>query len=297
MPSVRTGRSWWAADAALRALTIAYGISADGSTVVGIGKDPLGRTAAWVATLPEPSELDVFQCYGARTQKTLRKGSKAFARHEEFAVHLSDRFQDRYAVVKRVRRLCAPADENAEGIANPAAHLTCYDLKYPKRNRNRRTDRFEVSVDNRFGDDQILVVKKPKRLCVPSTKELFESAILPGDPWALGLDHFLCYAAAVPRDLGPFEPIEVSLSDQFGDSDRLVAKPESFCTAVDKNDEGILDPRSRLTCYRLESLDEESQPPPIKVDVLVSNQFGEAQPLNVRKPRAVCVPSRSEPLD
>lgn len=40
----------------------ALGISADGSTIVGYGKNPLGQTEAWVATLPGPSlpiEIDI----------------------------------------------------------------------------------------------------------------------------------------------------------------------------------------------------------------------------------------------
>ena len=38
-------------------LSSAYGISADGCTIVGSGRNPLGQVEAWIAHIPEPSTL------------------------------------------------------------------------------------------------------------------------------------------------------------------------------------------------------------------------------------------------
>jgi hypothetical protein len=35
----------------------AYGISGDGLTIVGFGKNPSGDTEAWIATMPEPATI------------------------------------------------------------------------------------------------------------------------------------------------------------------------------------------------------------------------------------------------
>jgi hypothetical protein len=40
-------------------LDYANGISADGSTIVGSGTNPAGRTEGWVAVVPEPASLYV----------------------------------------------------------------------------------------------------------------------------------------------------------------------------------------------------------------------------------------------
>ncbi|MFQ5806090.1 MAG: hypothetical protein ACE5I3_06545 [Phycisphaerae bacterium] len=38
-------------------LSVAYGISADGLTIVGDGQNPNGDTEAWIAHIPEPAAL------------------------------------------------------------------------------------------------------------------------------------------------------------------------------------------------------------------------------------------------
>ena len=40
-------------------LTRGTGISADGTTIVGIGTNPAGQTEAWRAVVPEPSSLSL----------------------------------------------------------------------------------------------------------------------------------------------------------------------------------------------------------------------------------------------
>jgi uncharacterized membrane protein len=38
-------------------LTAAQGISANGNTIVGYGRNPAGQSEAWIATVPEPSSV------------------------------------------------------------------------------------------------------------------------------------------------------------------------------------------------------------------------------------------------
>lgn len=62
----------------------------------------------------------------------------------------------------------AVGDVNGEGIVNQDVHLLCYEIERPK--GKPKSDRLHVSMDNQFGDDQVLEVRKPKLVCVPSTK-------------------------------------------------------------------------------------------------------------------------------
>ena len=67
-------------------LSTAYGVSADGRTIVGTGTNPSsGQTEAWIATLntvPEPSSLIVWSllgCVGAAIGRRRRKRSSSQA--------------------------------------------------------------------------------------------------------------------------------------------------------------------------------------------------------------------------
>ena len=55
-------------------LNDATGVSADGTTIVGDGTDPNGNTAAWIATIPEPTtgllvQAGVLGLAGARRKR------------------------------------------------------------------------------------------------------------------------------------------------------------------------------------------------------------------------------------
>ena len=101
----------------------------------------------------------------------------------------------------------------------------------------------------------------------------------------------------IPRDLPRFEPQEVTLSDQFGDSIGLVKKPKSLCAPVDKNGEGIRNAEVHLTCYEIKKVKGEPRLRPLDVEVVVNNQFGDEQFLNVKKAKTVCVPSQKEHVE
>ena len=44
--------------------TSAVGVSADGRTVVGAGRNPAGQSESWIATIPEPSSLALMPLVG-----------------------------------------------------------------------------------------------------------------------------------------------------------------------------------------------------------------------------------------
>jgi hypothetical protein len=62
-----------------------------------------------------------------------------------------------------------------------------------------------------------------------------------------GDDHFKCYKVRGSE----FEQRTVKLVDQFGTTQTEVIKPAHLCNPVDKNDEGISDPTTHLTCYKI----------------------------------------------
>ena len=45
--------------------------------------------------------------------------------------------------------------------------------------------------------------------------------------------------------------MSATVADQFGSSSIQILRPLKLCTPVDKNGEGIPNPASHLTCYRI----------------------------------------------
>jgi hypothetical protein len=119
---------------------------------------------------------------------------------------------------------------------------------------------------------------------------------------ACGLNNFKCYEAKTVPGTPAFEPIQVSLSDQFGDTTAEAVVPHQFCTPVDKNGEGIEDPNEHLMCYKLADLPGEARP---REDLLVRlfDQFfprGEpgGEDLTARTPgQTLCLPAAKQAVD
>ena len=202
-----------------------------------------------------PSDLNLyhFKCYEANGDPV------------NVNVNLEDQFGVEPGVpVEEPKLFCNPVDKNGEGIGDPTAHLTGYEIG---------DDHAEpiVIVSNQFGAGQILQIEDPEILFVPSKKNAV--------PSALNLDHFKCYKAqGVPVNMN------VNLEDQFGvEPDVLVGIPAFFCTPVDKNGEGIMNPDADLTCYEIDADQGAEQV------VVIDNQFGQ-QNLDVNDPELLCVP-------
>ena len=110
------------------------------------------------------SQIDHYQCYGEKESTKL---------DPEPVVSLEDQFAaaDVVEVKKRPKFFCNPVSKNGEPIVNPLAHLACYKIK-----SNAERVKRGLAIENQFTEEQILIVEKPKYLCVPSLKEVIDLA-------------------------------------------------------------------------------------------------------------------------
>lgn len=114
------------------------------------------------AKLSQPAALDHFKCYTVQGPAINQK------------VTLEDQFdvedgKVEKATVKKPRTLCNPAAKTVDGvttpIGDPAWHLVCYSIK------TRKVEPRTVVARNQFGKE-LVKVKQPVELCVPSVKTL-----------------------------------------------------------------------------------------------------------------------------
>ncbi len=116
---------------------------------------------------PPASTLDHFEQYRVRKSR----GAPRFARSELTlrSQFLKEKPEDEFlkVTVKVTRQfsLGVPTDKNDEGVNFLLPHLTCYNISAP------RFPIQDVIVKNQFGEFP-LTLRRPKLLCVPSTKEL-----------------------------------------------------------------------------------------------------------------------------
>jgi len=184
--------------------------------------------------------------------------------------------------VLQTTTVCNPVDVNGAGILDPAAHLTCHQIRdVPGQPYFQARD---VVVDNAFGTET-LTVSGAQSLCVPSThnSKIFAD---------LNIDHFKCYTARTARSTPAFTPQEVRLSDAFETKVTSVLQTTTVCNPVDVNGAGILDPAAHLTCHQIR--DVPGQPYFQARDVMVDNAFG-TETLTVSGAQTLCVPSAQVP--
>ena len=219
--------------------------------------------AGAVPTTPNPARLvDHFRCYDVQAQPASR------------TVTLRDQFKTTTAKVVRVVRLCNPVRKNNEPVRRAKAHLVCYSIT------EAAFQPLAVRVRNQFGR-AALRIRRPETLCLPSFKEVVQTAAPAAAP--PGLDHFKCYEAEQPQ----FQPRFVGLRDQFGQSEGQVIATRQICNPVRKNNGRVLNPRGASRLLR-DAVGRDVPFQPREVRVL--NQFGIRQ-LSVVKPVTLCVPS------
>lgn len=121
---------------------------------------PSSKSPAGEVPGPPPTGLDHFKCYTTR-----QFGTKFDSRQ----VLLTDQFNTERVNVIRPEAFCTPVDKNGEGINDPTAHLTCYEVRdisgdeFPKFREQR------VDVGDQFGTHS-LRLNKTETLCLPSSK-------------------------------------------------------------------------------------------------------------------------------
>jgi len=114
-----------------------------------------------------------------------------------------------------------------------------------------------------------------------------------------GPDHFKCYDVRAEES---FLPFHVTLVDQFENELVLIQRPAILCNPVAKCIDAdhnsatppdctqVLNPDDHLVCY--ETRDQSASPLFERREVIVSNQFGQAQRLTVlRRTNLLCLPS------
>jgi hypothetical protein len=213
--------------------------------------------------------LNHFQCY-----ETHRPPAGVFG------VTLDDMFGPGVVDLKKLKRVCAPADKNMEDPTAPTDpdHLGVFTIK-------QRTPRFRpvkgVIVENQFGS-QSMMVTKPDRLLMPTAKSVIGSPALPD---TFGVDHFKCYKVAYAK----LRVFNITIQDQFGAIQVDIKKPTHLCVHADKNGEGIPDLTQHLMCYKVSIIPgtPEAQLPST---IFTSDQIG-LDSYGVYGPRELCVPS------
>ena len=211
-----------------------------------------------------------YKCYGARTSS----GSPRFARK---IVTLVDQFEVKLTEVRRPAQFCTPTSKNFGSLDDPAAQLTCYDIR--DASGQPRFERRDVLVDDQFGQ-LTLRLRRAVSLCVPAEKN--------GVVSPLNIDSYKCYDARVKRGTPRFQRVDVHLADQFEKKDTTVRSPRLFCNPVEKNGGAIGNTDSHLVCYRIK--DVSGQPRFSRRDIQVEDQFGVLL-LEVRRARSLCVPA------
>jgi hypothetical protein len=116
-----------------------------------------GRLCVPTIKNDEPSALaiDHFKCYAVR----------AAALAPPVPVTLADQFGARTGLATRAIEWCQAVSKNGEPILAPDARLTCYKLA----DLTPAFAPIPASIDNQFGPDQAVRVRKLAELCVPDT--------------------------------------------------------------------------------------------------------------------------------
>jgi hypothetical protein len=118
------------------------------------------------------------------------------------------------------------------------------------------------------------------------------------EPPSFALDDFLCYRATTTKGTPKFEPLEVSLADQFEDKFFDVKKPVSLCNPASKDGGEIIDPDTHLKGYKIKKSKGEVKHER-QTGIKVINRFGELF-VDTIKPDRLLVPtakSLTKPVD
>lgn len=186
----------------------------------------------------------------------------------------------------KVFELCVPADVSPHEIEHPEVRQLAYRIK--PSSRPRATPKYTgLVVEDMFGV-HTLDTGKPDLLFVPSGLSRNAPATAPPIGTAL---HYRCYKAKQTKGATKFDKTTALASGEFETRLYDVLAPRRLCYATDKNDEGVLDPDTLLTCYRIRRAKDEPAHDQLESVIHTSNQFGALQ-LDTKKAKDLCVPAR-----
>ncbi len=237
-------------------------------------RTPTPTVTPTATATPVAVVIDHYKCYAA----TKTSGSPAFI---ERLVTLADERETKITRVVKTTEYCNAVDKDGQGIADPTAHLQCYQIKdAPGQTRFASSTE---TVDDEFGEGQPLTLKKAKRVCMPAGRD--------GVPPSLNIDRFKCYSAKTPSGSPKFAPVTSALQDAFETKLATVLQPESVCNAVDVDDGGTISPAAQLHCYKIKQASGQAAFDKVTLDA--ANAFG-TQNLLAKKASLLCVPSTRE---
>ncbi len=144
-----------------------------GPTVDGLDAIAFGPAASAPPAPPAPpgkAELGDLKCYEVKRPRETPK-------FEDFDVTLNDRFDviNRNTHVEKVETICTPV-VGQDSTAPSSPSFTCYKIKDKGEHVGEyeegqpKFQQLDVTVGNElYGEGQVLTLKKPKVICVPST--------------------------------------------------------------------------------------------------------------------------------
>jgi cysteine-rich repeat protein len=209
---------------------------------------------------------DAFTCY----QGAPAKGTSGFQRRDTL---LTDEFESKATTVFKPDDFCNPTSLELRRVSDLTTHLTCFKIKdAPGQARFRPRDVVTLP-DPESPFEQLVTVKAPSLLCLPSEKD--------GVASELNLNHFKCYRARSRSG----RLVALLPRDELGGAASVVsARVDAFCNPVDQDGGGIKHPTTRLMCARISGRE------PVTQDVVVENDFGE-QRLTVVRAERICLPA------
>ncbi len=237
-----------------------------------VTKTPTPTPTPTMSPTPPPPTARHYQCYEI-DRKPFPKIS---------GVTVNDVFASATEDLRRLKRLCAPADKNGEDPQAPLdpRHLVGYEV-------TGHTPKFkavkDVQATDQFGSITFDVIR-PDILMVPSAKTV-APAPPPGPPGNLGINHYQCYFVRGGRRRVP----DVLVEDQFGTLMVDIKKPVRLCVAVDKNGEGIPSMADQaIMCYQSRPARTPRFHGPDQI--FIHNQFG-PETIALTRPTELCLPA------
>jgi hypothetical protein len=186
--------------------------------------------------------LDDFLCYATKATR----GTPKFV--PKLGVRLNDALESFAFAIRKPIALCAPADKDANGVADPAISLERYRIQ-----RERRTPRFTRStrhVVTALGALSLDTVR-PDQLLVPTAQNASAPPALP-DLTEHEVDRYKCYRVRVTRKTPkiPFD-LQVTATDGLSSPARRfkVKSPTRLCVASDEDTSRLRNPAANLLCY------------------------------------------------
>jgi len=223
---------------------------------------------------PVATELNHFQCHEVDDRPVVPDPFKVIGLTDPFGSSANVR-------VKRLKRLCNPADKNNElgMVPTDPEHYLAYDVKTKKQNFPTAN----VGVVTQFGVLDI-TVQRPTMLFVPASKDL--AGPVPAlNP--VNVDHLLCHRLRGAR----FRQDGIQVDDQLDSYLENIKKPFRLCSPVEKDVAGqitpVQNPDQHLLCYKVRT---DPRRPAITGPIWATSQFG-GLVFDVTRTREFCVPA------